>query len=152
MLRITRQADYGIVLLTQFARSNARVFSARELADKTLIPLPMVGKILKKLLQEGLLTSQRGTHGGYRLAEQPQDITVGRIIAALDGPVAITDCTSTAPVECGIEEACPVSGAWRRINAEVIHALDRVSLAEMTCPVGNPVAAFTGTRGRSGRE
>jgi FeS assembly SUF system regulator len=152
MLRITRQADYGIVLLTQFARSNARVFSARELADRTLIPLPMVGKILKRLLQEGLLTSQRGTRGGYRLAEQPQRITVGRIISALDGPVAITDCTSEQPAECGIEDACPVSSAWRRINNEVIQALDRVSLAEMTCPVGDPLGAFTGSRRRSARE
>ncbi|MSR75220.1 MAG: SUF system Fe-S cluster assembly regulator [Planctomycetes bacterium] len=146
MLRITRQADYGIVLLTLFARSNGRVFSARELASASHVPLPMVGKILKLLVQAEILGSHRGMHGGYTLARRPDEITVGHIIEALDGPVAITDCTGHLPSECGIEQTCPVSHAWQRINDAIVGALDRVTLAEMTCPVGDPLTAFTGHR------
>ncbi len=137
------------MLLTQFARSNGRVYSARELAISSHVPLPMVGKILKLLVQADILASHRGMHGGYTLARGPQEITVGAIIEALDGPVAITDCTGNLPAECGIEKSCPVSHAWQRINAAIVGALERVTLAEMTCPVGDPVTAFTGLRAES---
>lgn len=151
MIRITRQADYGIVLLTQFARSNGRVFSARELAHSSQVPLPMVSKILKLLVQAEILHSTRGVRGGYQLARGPESITVGRIIVALDGPVAITDCTSSLPTTCGIESACPVSHSWQRINHAITDALERVTLAEMTCPVGNPLNAFQGSAEKAHR-
>ena len=70
MFRMTKLTDYGIVLLTQFAAHDDRVaHTARELALETRLPLPTVGKLLKQLSHGGLLASQRGTKGGYVLAQ-----------------------------------------------------------------------------------
>lgn len=150
MIRITKQADYGILLLSCFARRHGgQVSTARDVARETGIGLPMVSKILKILVHAGLLSSHRGVKGGYELAREPGGITIGDIIAALDGPVSITECAS-ADSDCAVEESCPVRKPWNRINEVIREALDRVTLAEMTCPVADPVAAFAGEHGTHG--
>ena len=68
MLRITKITDYGIVLMAQMASEpQTTMHNARDLAAATRLPLPIVSKILKTLARGGLLTSQRGTKGGYTL-------------------------------------------------------------------------------------
>ena len=69
MIRMSKETDYGIMLLTVFANLRTPLqMSARELAERTRVPLPMVSKILKTLAREGVLVSQRGARGGYLLA------------------------------------------------------------------------------------
>ena len=94
MIRITKQTDYGIVLLTHLAAHPDRHFNAPELAAEARLPLPMVSKILKLLAREGLLASHRGVKGGYSLARPAEEISMAEIIAALEGPIAITECVS----------------------------------------------------------
>ncbi len=130
MIRLSRVADYGIVLMTELAR-NARSMATPELAERTRIAQPMAGKILKALTRSGLLVSQRGARGGYRLARQAAFVTVAEIIEALDGPIALTACIDTEGGECGIEAICPARSNWHRINAAMRDALDGISLAEM---------------------
>ena len=94
MIRMSKLTDYGIILLVHCAshpeRSN---FTARDLVEATRLPGATVGKILKRLTREGLLVSQRGVKGGYTLAHPATKIAVADIIAALEGPVAITECS-----------------------------------------------------------
>lgn len=130
MIRLSRIADYGIVLMTELAR-NDRSMATPELAARTRIAQPMAGKILKALTREGLLVSQRGAKGGYRLARQASLVTVAEIIEALDGPIALTACIEHGSGECGIESICPARSNWHRINAAMRDALDGISLAEM---------------------
>jgi FeS assembly SUF system regulator len=132
MLRITKQSDYGIVLMTLFAAAEAgRVHSARDLAKGARLPLPTASKILKALARAGLLASHRGVKGGYRLARDPGRITVEEIIRALEGPIAITECQDTGHSECEIECTCPVRTNWQRINGAVRDALAAIPLTEM---------------------
>ena len=146
MIRITKQADYGILLLSLFARGHGgRISTARDLAAETRIGLPMVSKILKLLVRAKLLASHRGVKGGYELTRDPGAITVREIIDALDGPVSITECAHDGG-GCAVEPYCSVRQPWRRINDAIRGALDRVTLAEMTCPVADPVGAFAGAR------
>ncbi len=79
MLRITKQADYGIVLMTLLARDADHRFSAPDLSTITRIPLPMVSKILKLLVRDDLLASHRGVKGGYTLARPASEISVAEI-------------------------------------------------------------------------
>lgn len=133
MIRITKQTDYGIVLLTHLAAQPDRQVNAPELAAETQLPLPMVSKILKLLVREGLLLSHRGVKGGYSLARLPAEITMAEIIACLEGPIAITECIDVAS-DCSHERLCPVRSNWQRINAAVRGALEGITLAEMTSP------------------
>lgn len=130
MIRLSRIADYGIVLLTELARAE-RSLATPELAARTRVAQPMAGKILKALTREGLLASQRGAKGGYQLARQPALISVAEIIEALDGPIALTACVDVGSGECGIESICPARSNWNRINAAIREALDGISLADM---------------------
>lgn len=135
MLRMAKLTDYGIVLLTQFAvRQDSTPLTAREIASVAKLPLPTVGKLLKQLSHSGLLSSQRGTKGGYSLARPAGEITIAQIIEALEGPMALTECQ--APGICEQERFCSVKPNWLVINRTVREALSRVTLAEMTRPIG----------------
>jgi FeS assembly SUF system regulator len=134
MIRITKQTDYGIVLLTHLAAQPDRHVNAPELAAETQLPLPMVSKILKLLVREGLLLSHRGVKGGYSLTRDPREMTMAEIIAALEGPIAITECIEVSG-DCSHERLCPVRSNWHRINAAVREALEGITLAEMTAPL-----------------
>ncbi len=135
MLRITKQSDYGIVLMTHFAGAEAgRVHSTRDLARSANLPLPTASKILKALARAGLLQSHRGVKGGYRIARDPARISVEEIIRALEGPIALTECID-AKSECEIECTCPVRTNWQRINGAVKDALAAIPLSEMAAKV-----------------
>lgn len=133
MLRITRETDYGIVLMTALAAEPGDVsFSAAALAKHCRLPLPMVSKILKALAQADLLLSQRGAYGGYSLARSASDISVVEIIEALEGPIAITECSSHDEPMCIYQECCSLSSPWNRINEAIRSALQDISLLEMS--------------------
>lgn len=134
MLRMSKLTDYGILLLTQFAADKEKpAHTARELAQATHLPLPTVGKLLKQLSHGGLLKSQRGMRGGYSLARAPRDISVASMIAALEGPVGMTECQT--PGVCGHERFCSVRPNWQIINVTIREALEGLTLADMAQPL-----------------
>jgi FeS assembly SUF system regulator len=135
MIRLARLTDYGIMLLTLMARDpKGPLRSARDIAARSRLPAPTVSKLLKALAQNGVLEAARGVRGGFRLAKDPEDVTVADIIAALEGPIGITECTAH-PGACGVEPLCPVRTNWGRINRAVLEALRGISLAEMARPL-----------------
>jgi FeS assembly SUF system regulator len=135
MIRMTRLTDYGIMLLTYFARDARHpTRSARELAADSHLPQPTVSKILKLLAHHDILEAHRGVKGGFSLARRPEQITVAEIVNALEGPVALTQC-SDHQEHCDLERLCIVGSNWRKINQVVIDALSRISLAEMARPL-----------------
>jgi len=144
MLRMTKQADYAIVLMTRMASSPKEQLNASEIAEKTSLPQPIVSKILKLLTRQDLLLSHRGAKGGYLLARAAEDITVAQIIEAVEGPIGITECVDDTPGECVQEAICPVRSNWQRINSAVRHALGQITLEEMSQPL-SPVLVTLGT-------
>lgn len=145
MLRMTKQADYGIVLMTHLASAHDRQqVSAPDLGAETRIPLPMVSKILKLLVRAGLLISHRGVKGGYALARPAREISVAALIEALDGPIAFTECIEEAPGSCSQESVCGVKENWQKINAVVRLALESITLADLTGPLSQPLVQLGG--------
>jgi FeS assembly SUF system regulator len=147
MIRITRETDYGIMLMTAMARGASPSYSAAALAKQLRLPLPMVSKILKSLARAGLLISQRGSRGGYSLAMSPGEISAVAIIDALEGPIAITECSTVGTQPCMHQDHCGVGGHWNRINRAIREALAHISLLEMSRPAPvrlvSPVAKIT---------
>lgn len=131
MIRLSKLTDYGIVLMTHMARGTDQVHTARELATRANLPPPTVSKLLKELLRAGLLSSLRGATGGYSLARPPGEISIADLIVALEGPVSITECTSTARGLCELEGHCPSQNNWQTINRAIHEALEKLTLAEM---------------------
>jgi FeS assembly SUF system regulator len=134
MLRISKLTDYGIVLLATFAeRPFGATCNARELALATHLPFPMVGKVLKTLAQAELLVSHRGAKGGYALARPSEAITVAEIIEALEGPIALMEC-SAGPGHCHQEATCRVRDPWQTIHGAIRSTLSRVTLGGLVGP------------------
>jgi FeS assembly SUF system regulator len=132
VIRLSKLADYGIVMVTHMARHPERQQTAPEIAAESHLPLPMASKILKGLVHAGVLVSHRGAKGGYGLARSAQAISVADVIVALEGPIALTTCIEHAPGECDIEALCPARANWQRINDAIRHALEGITMAEMT--------------------
>jgi len=146
MLRITRQTDYGIVLMTQFLEGgDKKVLSARDMAEQTKLPLPTVSKILKALTRADVLSSTRGVHGGYSLSRDPHSITITDIIEALEGPISITECADGQPRDCLIAGHCPCEDNWSRINTAIRGALADVRLSEMNGGCKIPFSGLPGS-------
>jgi FeS assembly SUF system regulator len=130
VLRISKLTDYGTVLLAHLAARQDAVCSAADVANATGIAVPTVSKLFKSLGRSGLVTSTRGSNGGYQLARDPQDISAADIIDALEGPVSITEC-SAIDSQCEHEDVCSVGGAWQKVNIAIRRALDDVTLSDL---------------------
>jgi len=135
MIRLSRLADYGVVLACQMAVKADRCHNAFDLAAATGLPAPTVSKLLAALARAGVLMSQRGAKGGYRLARAPEAITAADIVSAVDGPIALTVCIEHGAGACDVESLCPTRRGWRRINDAVRDAMKSVSLAELAFSV-----------------
>lgn len=130
MLRVTKLTDYASVVLTVLAARPGDVSSAAELADLAGLEVPTVSKLLKPLAQAGLVEGFRGVHGGYRLARAAHQISLVDIVEAMEGPLAMTEC-SLDHGDCGISHQCGVRANWRRINDVVADALRNITLAQL---------------------
>src|SRR5207244_2302662 len=84
------------------------------LASEARLPVPTVSKILKTLARAGLLVAHRGVKGGFSLARRPEEISMAQIISAMEGPIAITECSDNVPGICELEPWCPVGANWQR--------------------------------------
>lgn len=131
MLRITKEADYAIMLLAYIAEHpRGEIHTARKAAEWSGLPLPMVSKILRSLARQGILDSHRGVSGGYSLDREPHETSVAEVIRALEGPISMVQCGSE-PGACDQESVCPTRVNWARISQEVERALERVPITEM---------------------
>ena len=133
MLRVTKLTDYATVVMTCLPEAGEGVRSAQEVSERSRLELPTVSKLLKQLARAGLVASQRGVHGGYRLARAAGEISVADIVAAIEGPFGMTEC-SAHQGQCGYESHCGVRSNWRRISLAIETALKSVSLADMAMP------------------
>ena len=139
MLRISKMTDYAIMVMVELHALQGQVLSAQALAEQSHLELPTVSKVLKLLVKTGLVDSYRGASGGYSLERNAQDISVAEIIAAIEGPIAMTECSVEEGL-CAQEALCSLRGNWQRISVAVAKAMEGVSLAEMAQPL-KPIVA-----------
>ena len=142
MLRLSKLTDYAVVVMVHL-ESFGGVTTSPSLAHETGIPEPTVAKVLKALSGAGLVVSQRGPRGGYRLASDLAHVPVARVIAAIDGPISLTACVDGAVGGCEAQGLCPVRGRWDAVNAAIRTALTHITLADMR-PQPRPAAFAPG--------
>jgi FeS assembly SUF system regulator len=129
LLRLSRLTDYAVVALVRLGASEG-VATSPGIAAAIGIPEPTVAKVLKALANHGLVISQRGAHGGYRLGRPLSEIPVADVIVAVDGPIALTSCVDGA-LGCESQSLCPVAGRWDPVNDAIRDALRGITLADM---------------------
>jgi FeS assembly SUF system regulator len=131
MIRMSKLTDYAIVLLAHLARSGGTL-TAQELSDRSRVPAPTVSKLFKELSRAGLVLSQRGRHGGYGLARPAAQISVAQIVEAIDGPIALTDCSGPGKGPCQIEDICPARPGWDPVARAIHGALAALPLSTLS--------------------
>ena len=136
MIRISKLADYSVVVLVRLGAGE--IETAPGIAHATGVPEPTVAKVLKALAGAGLVVSQRGARGGYRLARPLHRVSVAEVITAIEGPIALTACVEHSPSACEAERCCPVRGRWDPVNAAVREALEGVTLAQLAALPARP--------------
>lgn len=145
MLRLSKLADYAVVVLIRLSTAGDCQTSPC-IAAMTGLPEPTVAKVLKALATAGLVVSQRGARGGYRLAKSLSRVSVADVVAAIDGPIALTACTEGGAGNCEAEGLCPVRGRWDPVNQAVLEALTRITLADMSAVSPRPRVVHANSR------
>ncbi len=134
MLKISKLADYAIMVMSNLAEHKDTFLSAADIATSTKISETTVSKLLKLLGKYNLVDSQRGATGGYQLSRTSNAISLAHIIAAIDGEIALTECDKSNGY-CNLAANCTVSSNWQRISRTIRDALMDVSLADMLQPL-----------------
>ena len=135
MIKVSRMADYAILLVCKMSNDENKVYSSQELSIITSLKITTISKILTKLTKANVTDSIRGVSGGYKLMLQAEDISVGNIIDIIDGKVALTVCVEEGENHnCDLVSLCPSQSNWQVINNTVREALNSVSIAEMANP------------------
>ena len=131
MLRFTKKADYGLMAIHYIAAHQGdAIVSNKRIAEEFNIPAELLAKILQRLAKRGLILSQSGPKGGYVLARSPDEMTVGEVVRAIEGPIHIVSCFENS--DCPQMSRCNHRRPVQKIQASIISLLDTMTLAELT--------------------
>ncbi len=144
-MRITRSGDYAVRCLLYLALNAGRgVVGRKEIAQAMGIPAQFLGKVAQTLARAGLITIRQGSKGGYELRGDPREISLLRVVEAVDGVIFLNDCV-LRPDICDRRPICPVHRVWGRACRQLRGMLDEISLAELVEEESRAVEALSGT-------
>jgi len=135
VLQISRKIDYALRAMIYLASvDTARVLPFREIARQVDVPEDFLAKILKTLADAGLVLSQRGARGGYKLAKEPREISFLDVIEAVEGPVSLNICLDSDAADhetCRVAPACTMLSVWREGQERMLEVYRRSTLADL---------------------
>lgn len=130
-MRVSMKVDYGVRALVDLAQNyGAGPIQTAEIAGRQGVPEPYLDQLLTTLRKVGLVRSRRGPHGGYVLAKEPSELTLGMIISALEGPMVPIDCLDSS-LECNLAGHCAQQDVWRKVEGLTQALLYSTKLADL---------------------
>jgi len=137
LLQLTKRAEYGLIALTHLAGREGEVTSVREIAEYYQVPRRLLAEVLKDLCRTGHVMSQRGANGGYSLARPANVVTLGEVVAVLEGRPSIASCESLGAFDggnCDVAPRCPIRSPMQRIRSSVWNMMQRTTLRDLADP------------------
>lgn len=134
MLRLAKLADYGLLIACHLANLSDELVKLEQVAEATQLSVPTVRKVMKLLVDQGVVRSERGMKGGYALSRPANRISIGEVIIAVEGGLALTECCLDA-CQCDMAQACTVQNNWNVINQTIGEMFSRITLADMNRPL-----------------
>ena len=132
MLKITRLADYAVLIICSFDSCKGKVVSAQELTNKTGLQKTTVDKVLSILVRNKLLKTHRGVKGGYKPFKKLEDISIKELIEAVEGPVSLTDCIDNNARNCNLFDACITKHTWSVVNSAIRDTLESIKVKDIS--------------------
>jgi len=134
MLRLSKKVEYGLVALQHLAKRGTvtghAVSTVREIADENEISYDLLAKIMQELKRDGMICSYQGVRGGYTLMLAPQEISITRVVDALETDNSITECTSESEC-CSREAVCTIKGPMHKLQDSMSQVLNSVTIAQL---------------------
>jgi Rrf2 family protein len=135
---ISRRTDYATraVLALALAEEEAPI-KLDELARRTAVPASVLEQVMPAMRSAGIVRSERGAHGGYRLNRPPKEITLERVVRIFQGQLAPLGCaTRTHPEPCPMSLECSLRFVWAEVRDATIAALARTTFADLAKRAG----------------
>ncbi len=132
-MKLSTKGKYGVRAVFEIARHYGKgPITIKEIADRQGISFSYLEQILHKLGKSGLIDSVRGPSGGYLLARKPAELTIGDIVRALEGPIALSHCLEPGDSgDCNHTDDCVARMVWARVGAKIEEALDSISFHDL---------------------
>jgi Rrf2 family protein len=141
MIRIARQTDYAARLVLHLASlEEGASASIAEISAQRLLPVPFVRRMVAPLVTAGILKTTRGSKGGIQLGRPPSEISLGDLVRAMEGPIAINECVHS-PNACPFMHSCPVQKAWVDVSAALTQHLSSIRFDALLNSTEGHVAA-----------
>lgn len=139
MLKVNRKVEYGLIALRHmYTKSSGDLTSVREICDQYGTPFDPLAHVLRILNINGIVKSEQGAHGGYRLVERLNNISLAEFIEMIEGQLAWTECTrDETACKCGLLDSCNIIEPMHQFNQRLIEFLKSVSLADLLQLSGN---------------
>lgn len=135
MLKLTKRTEYGLIALVDLALRPGQVISVREIGERQPVPKRLTGEALKALAHAGLVESARGAGGGFWLTRSPDEISLGEVVAALEGAPALTSCADLGAAErdgsCEVEANCPIRSPLQTIRQGIWSLMQGTTLRSL---------------------
>jgi len=131
MMRISMKTDYGLIALKHISnQENGNLINAKEIAARFNLPPNLLAKILQNLAHSGILEAQKGSGGGYRMARDPEGVSLTEIFESIEGPVHMVMCTSTSGC-CSLEDRCTVKNGLVNLENKFAEFFNSVMLSDV---------------------
>ena len=129
-MQITRQADYALRAMLFLSHLDAHQRAATsDIAKKQHIPPSFLAKIISQLSIAGLIQTSRGARGGVAMARSPEKISLLEVVEAIDGPIALNECTGNVAA-CQFGEDCPLRPIWCETQLELVNKLKSTNFSQ----------------------
>jgi Rrf2 family protein len=132
-MKLSTKGKYGVRALFEIARNYGKgPLAIKEISERQKISLSYLEQILHKLGKAGIIDSVRGPHGGYELARKPAELTIGDVVRALEGPIALSHCLEPGVTgSCYQAEDCVARMAWTKVGEKIEEALDSITFEHL---------------------
>lgn len=132
MLKLTKKVDYALLALNLMAQGEpGDVANVREIAALYRIPQEILAKVMQKLSKAGLIQSHNAPKGGYSLKLPAEDISVLKVLVAVEGPVGIVSCSDGTDKECQQMDQCDIRSPLERLQNNILWFLEALSIREL---------------------
>ena len=136
---VSRRTDYATRALLALALKNGGPMKLEEIARLTAVPQSVLEQVMPVMRTAGIVRSERGPAGGYRLNRSPEEITLERVVRLFQGQLAPIGCaTRSQPEVCPMMLACSLKEVWEEVRDATITILGRTTFADLARRAGGP--------------
>ena len=139
---ISRRTDYATRAVLALTLAGGGPIKLEESARRIAVPQSVLEQVMPVMRTAGLVRSERGPNGGYRLNRAPSEITLERVVRLFEGQLAPISCaTRRSPEPCAMTVGCSLRGVWEEVRDATIEILSRSTFADLAAGAGGPWAA-----------